>query len=183
MSRQYWVAPVAPLYSVDGVAVNNFTAFQSITSGSPAIDLNIPANLLEVGTEIILDAAGEFSNTGTPTLGLGFLLGSTTLAAGTAITTTTSAVSWQWRADARLRVRAVGPSGTASVHVMGTWAIGTSLTAFSTEQAMPATLALRTVSSGIDTTVANLLKVGAVWGTASASNTIKVNRFSADIRS
>jgi hypothetical protein len=180
MSRQYWVAPVPPLHAVDGAAFNTFTTFQSI---APAPDIVIPANVLEVGSELHLEADGEFSNTGTPTLGLGFLLGATTLAVGTALTTITTAVSWPWHAEANVRVRAVGASGTASVHVMGWWMLGISLTSFSVVQAMPATLALRTISSGIDTTVANAVKPGAVWGTSSASNTIKVNRFSVDLRS
>jgi hypothetical protein len=180
MSRQYWVAPVPPLHSVDGAAFNTFTAFQSIT---PAPDIVIPANMLEVGTELHMEADGEFSNTGTPTLGLGFLLGATALLSGTPLTTITTAVSWPWHAEANMRVRAVGVSGTASVHVMGWWMLGISLTQFSVVQAMPATAAARTVSSGIDTTVANAVKVGAVWGTSSASNTIKVNRFAVDLRS
>ena len=71
-------------------------------------------------------------------------------------------------------VRAVGTAG--SVWVMGEWSIGTSLTAFSTTQALPVTLALRTVA--LDTTAAQAVAPGAVWGASSASNTIKVNRFS-----
>jgi hypothetical protein len=179
-SRMYLVQPIPPIHTVDGAAFNTFTTFQSIT---PAPDVTLAASLLEVGSELHLEADGEFSNTGTPTLGLGFLLGATTLAAGTAITTTTGATSWPWHAEANMRVRVVGASGTASVHVMGWWMIGTSLTAFSTVQAMPATLALRTVASGIDTGTALAPKVGAVWGTSSASNTIKVNRFAVDLRS
>jgi hypothetical protein len=79
MSRQYWVAPVPPLHSVSGAAFNTFTTLQSIT---PAPDIVIPANMLEVGSELHMEADGEFSNTGTPTLGLGFLLGATTLGLG-----------------------------------------------------------------------------------------------------
>jgi hypothetical protein len=169
--RTYYQAPIPPLHILDGAAFNTFTTFQSI---APAPGIVLPANILETGSEIRLEADGEFSNTGTPTLGLGFLYGATALAAGTALTTITTAVSWPWHAEWVGRVRAVGTAG--SINGQGWWTLGISLTAFSVTQAMPATLALRTVT--IDTTTATAVAPGAVWGTSSASNTIKVNRFS-----
>jgi hypothetical protein len=169
--RTYYQAPIPPLHILDGSAFNTFTAFQSI---APAPPIALPANILEIGSEIWLEFDGAFSNTGTPTLGLGFLYGATVLAAGTAITTTTAAASWPVHAEWKGRVRTVGTAGT--IQGSGFWMLGTSLTAFSTLQAMPATLALRTVT--IDTTVAAAVSPGAVWGTSSASNTITVNRFS-----
>jgi hypothetical protein len=169
--RTYYQAPIPPLHILDGAAFNTFTTFQSI---APAPGIVLPANILETGSEIRLEADGEFSNTGTPTLGLGFLFGATALAAGTALTTITTAVSWPWHAEWVGRVRAVGTAG--SINGQGWWMLGISLTAFSVVQAMPATLALRTVT--IDTTTATAVAPGAVWGTSSASNTIKVNRFS-----
>lgn len=176
MPRQYWVAPLSPLHVVDGSAFNTFTTFQSIWgTGAASPNIVIPGNTLEVGSELHLEADGEFSNTGTPTLGLGFLYGATVLAAGTALTTVTAATSWPWHAEWNGRVRTPGSSGT--IQGSGWWMLGISLTAFSVVQAMPATLALRTVT--IDTTAATAISPGAVWGTSSASNTIKVNRFSA----
>lgn len=169
--RTYYQAPIPPLHVLDGAAFNTFTTFQSI---APAPGIVLPANLLEMGSEIRLEFDGEFSNTGTPTLGLGFLYGATVLAAGTALTTITGATSWSCHAEWVGRVRAVGTAG--SINGQGWWNLGISLTAFSVTQAMPATLALRTVA--IDTTVATAVAPGAVWGTSSASNTIKVNRFS-----
>jgi hypothetical protein len=174
--RTYYVAPLPPLHVLDGAAFNTFTTFQSIT---PAPGIVIPANLLEIGSELRLTAAGEFSNTGTPTLGIGFFYGAaaTPLAAGAALTTITGAASWPWTAEWRGRVRAVGTAG--SIQGAGEWRLGISLTAFSVDQAMPATLALRTVA--INTTTANEIGVGAVWGTSNAANTIKVTRFSAEL--
>jgi hypothetical protein len=174
--RTYYLAPIPPLHIADGAAFTTFTTFQSI---APAPGIVLPANLLEVGSEFRLEAAGEFSNTGTPTLGLGFLYGATTLAAGTPVTTTTGAASWPWWMEAIGRVRSVGSAG--SVHIMGQWMLGTALTAFSGAQAMPATLAARTVT--IDTTAATAVAPGAAWGTSSASNSIKVNRFSVTLAS
>ena len=171
--RTYYQAPVPPLHVLDGAAVNTFTSFATI---APAPGIILPANILEVGSEILLTADGEFSTTGTPTLGLGFFFFSaaTVLAQGTPLTTITGAASWPWHAEWQGRVRAVGTAG--SIQGMGWWTLGISLTAFSVTQAMPATAALRTVT--INTTAASEVGPGASWGTSSASNTIKVNRYS-----
>jgi hypothetical protein len=171
--RTYYQAPIPPLHIADGSAFNTFTTFQSI---APAPGVVLPANILETGSEIELSFDAAFScNTGV-TLGLGFLLGSTVLAAGTAIATGTTPASWPCHAEWKGRVRAVGAGTNASVQGSGWWMIGTSLTAFSTVQVMPATLALRTV--GFDSTAAQAIAPGAVWGTSAAANTITVNRFS-----
>lgn len=173
--RQYWVAPVAPLHIVDGAAFNTFTTFQSI---SPAPPIIIQGNTFEPGSTIELEACGEFSNTGTPTLSLGFFWGTAAVvfAASAAITTTTAATAWPWRIHYRGRVRSIGTAG--SIVGMGWVDLGTSLTALTT-QFIPATQALRTVA--IDTTVAKEIGVGAAWSASSASNTIKVIRHDVEL--
>jgi hypothetical protein len=176
--RTYYAALLPPLNILDGGAFNTFTAFQSI---SPAPGVVLPANLLEPGSEISIEAEGEFSNTGTPTLGLGFFYGTAAvvLAQGTPLTTITTAVSWPWSARWVGRVRAVGSAG--SIQGQGYWSLGISLTQSSVLQNMPATLALRTVA--INTTAASQIGVGASWGTSSVSNTIKCTRLSVELRS
>jgi hypothetical protein len=172
--RTYYQAPIPPLHILDGAAFNTFTTFQSVT---PAPGIILPANILEPGSEIRLEAAGEYSNTGTPTLGFGFFYGtaaSVALAVGTGIATGSSVASCPWYAEWTGRVRSVGATG--SIHGMGAWKLATSLTTFSAEQAMPVTLALRTVT--INTTAATEVGIGAVWGTSSASNSVKTNRLS-----
>lgn len=169
------VTPGTPLHVVDGAAFASFTTFQDI---SPSPQILIPQQSLEVGLEVYLEAWGEFSNTATPTLSLGFWFNTaaTVLSQSTAITTTTSAVSWPWHIKWRGRLRAVasGASG-GSWNGQGFVDLGTSLTAMTT-QFMPTTLALRTVAC--DVTAARAIGVGAAWGASSASNTIKVNLLS-----
>lgn len=172
--RTYYWAPIPPLHIADGAAFATFTTFQSI---GPAPNVVLPANLLEPGSELRLEFDAAFSNTGTPTLGLGFLYGAVALASGTPITTVTAAASWPAHAEWDGRVRSVGTTG--SINGQGQWMIGTALTAYGTTQAMPATLAARTVT--IDTTAATAVAPGASWGTSSASNTITVNRFSVSL--
>jgi len=173
--RSYYVAPIPPLHIVDGAAFNTFTTYQSV---SPAPDIKIPANLLEPGTEIKLDARGQFSNTGTPTLSIGFFWGTAAVPLGQSalITTTTGATAWPWWLEYRGRVRAVGTAG--SIQGLGELHLGTSLTAMTT-QFVPTTLALRT--SAIDTSIEKVIGVGAQWGTSNAANTITVTKFSVEL--
>ena len=173
MPRQYWSAVLPPLHVADGAA---YASSVTLTDVSRAPQKQLPAYTLEEGTEIELMAHGLFSNTGTPTLILGFYYGGVAgvaLAATTAITTTTGAASWPWQLFYRGRVRAVGTSG--SINGQGWIKLGTSLVAF-TLRPIPETLALRTVT--IDTTIVKTLTVGAQWGTSSASNTLTCNDLS-----
>lgn len=175
MARQYWVAPVPPLLSVAGVAFNTFTAYQDIsTTATTNPSTKIPANFLEPGCEVWLKAVGHFSNTGTPTLSIGFFWGTAAVPLGQSnlITTTTAATAWPWILEYEGRVRAVGTSG--SIYGQGSLKLGTSLTAI-TEQFVPVSQALRT--STIDTSIEKVVGVGAQWGTSSSSNTITVEKF------
>jgi hypothetical protein len=175
--RQHWIAPLPPFRVASGAAFNTFTTLQQILVDSTHPAPFIPANMLDVGMELHLEADGEFSNTSTPTLGLGFMMGAATpvtaLATTTALTTTTGAVSWPWHAEWHGQVRAVGTAGT--IYGSGWWIIGTALNTMSAIQAIPVTAAARSVTW--DTTAAQALAPGAVWGTSSVSNTIKVDQF------
>lgn len=171
--RQYWVAPVGPFHITNGTAYNTSV---TLTDVSPTPQITLPANLLETGSELELNASGEFSTTATPTLLLGFYFGGVAgvaLAASTAITTGTTAASWPWQLHYRGVVRATGTAG--SINGSGRLYLGTSLIAFTTRP-IPETLAARTVT--IDTSTAKTITVGAQWGTSSASNTLTVNDIS-----
>jgi len=173
MSRQYWVSPLPPLHVADGTALASST---TLTDASPSPPIVLPANLLELGSELEISAFGQFSNTGTPTLLLGFYYGGvagSALAASSAVTTTTGATAWPWMLEYRGVVRSVGTSG--SIVGQGVLRLGTALTAF-TVRPIPEVAASRTVT--IDTTAAKSITLGAQWGTSSASNTLTVNDIS-----
>jgi hypothetical protein len=173
MSRQYWVTPIPPFNVTDGVALATST---TLTDISPAPQVTLPANLLENGSEIEVNAFGNFSTTGTPTLLLGIYYGGVAgvaLAASSAVTTGSAAASWPWMIRWRGIVRTNGATGT--INGQGEFQLGTALTAFSVRP-IPETLALRTVT--IDTTAAKAVTIGAQWGTSSASNTITCNDIS-----
>lgn len=170
--RQYWSATIPPFASVDGTAL---ASSASLTDISVAPQITLPANVLEVGMKLQLEAFGQFTNTSTPTLLLGFYYGAvagSALAASSAVTTTTGATAWPWMLRYRGQVRAVGSSG--SIVGQGELLLGTALTAF-TVRPIPEVAASRTVA--IDTTAAKSLTVGAQWGTSNASNTITLNDF------
>lgn len=179
MSRLYLRSPVPPFHSADGAALNTSI---TLTDISPTPQL-VPtaAVMLEVGMEFEVNAYGEFSGTGTPTLLMGVYWGGVAgvaLAASTAVTMTTTAAAWPFQIYYRGRIRALGTSG--SIKGVGTWSFGTSLTA-TTIRSIPETQAARTVT--IDTTPggAKALTIGAQWGTSSASNTITCYDISVDI--
>lgn len=174
------VTPAQPVHVADGAAFATFTTFQDI---SPAPQIVIPQPTLEVGLEMYLEANGEFSTTGTPTMAIGFWFNGaagaapTSILAQTALTTMiTGATAWPWRVKWRGRLRAVGTGASG-----GSWkghgeaAVGQSLTAWMSggPVPIPTTQALRTVAC--DVTAARAVGVGAAWGTSSASNTIKVD--------
>lgn len=170
--RQYWNSSIPPFATADGTALNTST---TLTDVSVAPQITFPANFLELGMRIQLDAELTFSNTSTPTLLLGFYYGGvagSALAASSAVTTTTGAASWPVLMSYRGTVRAVGSSG--SIYGQGYLKLGTALTSF-TLRPIPEVAASRTVT--IDTTTAKAVTVGAQWGTSSASNTITLNSF------
>jgi hypothetical protein len=176
VTRQYWVAPVGPFHTADGTALATST---TLTDVSPTPNITLPGNMLELGSELELWAAGEFSNAAatTPTLLLGFYFGGVagvSLASSSAVATATGALTGiPWEIYYRGVVRAVGTSG--SINGQGWLHLGTSLTAFSVRP-IPETKAARTVT--IDTTTSKAITVGAQWGTSSASNTLTVNDIS-----
>lgn len=173
MSRQYWVAPIPPFHTADGTALANST---TLTDISAAPNIVLPANLLEIGSEIEIRGMGQFSTTGTPTLLIGVYYGAVAgvaLAATAATTTASGAAAFPWMFEYRGVIRANGSTG--SINGQGRLYLGTSLTAFSVVVA-PATAAARTVT--IDTTTSKAITMGAQWSAASASNTITCNDIS-----
>lgn len=178
--NQTWENLLDPHPAARGAAKNTFTTFQDV---SPLQLPGLAANELKLGSKVELEAFGEFSTTGTPTLQVGFIYGAVagaaggvTLAASGAIVTASAAASLPWHAKWVGTVTQVGATGVIYGH--GILDLGTSLTAFAAS-ALPVTAAARSVT--IDTTAAKLLGVGAAWGTSAAANSITVDLFTAKI--
>lgn len=175
----YVTSPYGPFPAATSAAVNNFTTNQDV-SGVGFLPV-IPAGALRAGSQLVVDARGEFSTTGTPTLAIGIYLGTqvpaitTVIAQSGAITTGSGAAAWPWELHWEGLVTQANASGSMTGH--GYLKLGTSLTTYATDVPIPTTAGARVVA--IDTTIARAIGVCAAWGTASASNSIKVYKTSA----
>jgi hypothetical protein len=175
MTRTLYVAPVPPLNATAGTAYANLNTIADV---SPAPQIVLPANLLDVGQVLRLKAFGVLSTTATPTIILGFYYGAvagTALAASAAITTGSGVTNVPWELEYEGRVRSTGTAGT--IMGRGTMQLGTSVSAI-TFNPIPAT-ALATVT--IDTTTAKQITTGATWSAASASNTLTCHHFGVEL--
>lgn len=169
MQQSYEQALDAYLHPGDGTALATST---TLTKISPAPDYVLPSGLLIPGSVLRLTAAGRFSTTGTPTLLLGFYYGDVSgvaLATTGALTTASGAANLTWRFEALMVVRSIGAAGTAMT-------IGEAggITGATTKNLAPASAP---AVATINTTIANILSVGAQWGTSSASNSITCHQF------
>lgn len=179
----HYTTPLGPFAPAIGSSFGTFTTRQDV---SPLPLPILPANGCSLGTAIKIEAEGEFSTTGTPTLVLGLYAGAvgasgggtltSILAESSAITTGSGAASWPWRMEYRGKIVTVGSSG--SIVGCGNLELGTSLTAITTVP-IPITLALRTVT--LNTSIANAIGVCATYGTSSASNTVKTYQITASL--
>lgn len=175
MADFYLVAPVPPFHTAVGAAFTTFTTRQSV---SPLPLPVIQGGTLRLGSKVEVEADGEFSTTGTPTLSIGVFIG--TIAAGishqweyTAAATGSGAAAWPWKL--RWGGLVTGTLGTTTTIVgEGYVMLGTSLVAFGSLLPIPSTQALRTVAT-VDTTIARAFGICATWGTSSASNSITTN--------
>lgn len=181
----YVVDQLPPIDVANRASVGTFTTFQDVYGAPQKI---LPKSRMDVGLTLDLEAWGEFSTTGTPTLSLGFWINGSALAAPTtilaqssAITTGSAAAAWPWHLHWMGSLQAIGTGASGGqFEGMGTLDLGTSLTAM-TGFPIPITQALRTVT--FDCTADRALGVGAAWGTSSASNTVVVRKFYAKVMS
>lgn len=175
----YLTSPLGPFPTAVGAAIGTFTARRDV---SPSPLPVMAAGQPRLGAQLRISAEGEFSTTGTPTLALGFYIGTvaaaitTVIAESGVITTGTGAASWPWRLDYLGVFTALGTAGT--LVGSGSLFLGTSLTAFAISP-IPITLALRTITW--DSTISRAIGVCATYGTSSASNTVKTNVLAAGL--
>lgn len=183
MGNYSWTNLLDPFPSVGGAQFDTFTAAKDV---SPVDLPSTKAGDLVKGTKVRLTANGEFSTTGTPTLGLGFhygvaagqaVSGGVSLALSSLITTASAAGGFPWWMEWLGTVIGVGASG--SIRGSGKLYLGTSLTAFATPVPIPITKALRTVT--IDTTAAKTFGVQATFSISNVANAVIVDNFEASI--
>lgn len=171
-SSQGWIeVPDAGVAHADGSALANSTVEASILPGAAV--LTLPNNFFTIGRSLRWYAAGRVSTTGTPTLRLKICYSSSVntnvLADTTALTTATlTNNTWWWRGQMTCRAESTTANVMAISELIG-------VTGTATQVQVPATAPA--VSSNFDATSSNPIQLTALWGTASASNTITLHMF------
>lgn len=171
----YLCEPVGPFPVAASAAFNTFTTKQNVvTLGNVPV---IPGGKLRAGSKIEVSAFGNFSTTATPTLSLGFWIGTRALgmtidlAISSAITTASGAAAFPWKMEWKGFCTKADTAGT--LLGQGWLLLGTALTTFAAEVPIPITAALRTVA--IDTTIERAMGVSAAYSASSASNQVVVD--------
>lgn len=134
------------------------------------------ANLFVVGRTIRISAYGTYSTlgSGTVTLRLRLLLGTTQLLDSTVITTAVSIAARQWRLEGQLVCTAVGASGV--VEALGEAKIPTANTNVGV-----AVVGIPGGAVTIDTTATANLQIEATHGASNAANTITMRQFVVEV--
>jgi len=178
MANVLWTAPAGNLAGNNGTAV---TA-AALTTAAPLPLPQIPGSTLTLGTELDLEADLEMTSaSATPTLTLGFYIGSvgqaigskTLIAATPANALSASAAAWPIKLRYRGKITAASPTAGA-IRGTGEQLYGTSLTAWGTTP-FPVTQAARTVST-LNTQQTNELDVGVTLSATTGSPSITCTR-------
>lgn len=171
----YVAEPIGPFADAAHTAVNTFTTKQSVSQ--TGLIKVVPPTKLRKQSMIHVAARGNFSTTGTPTLQLGFWIGTRAnamtidLALSSAITTGSGAASWPWIME--WDGICTGAGTTGALLGQGKLYLGTALTTFAAPVPIPITAALRSVA--IDTTIERAFGVSAAFSASSGSNQVQVD--------
>lgn len=164
---------------VDGSALSNTTTATSILPG--AAKFTLPANVLQIGTKLILRAHGRISTVVTTPGNMTFDIragASTVIWNGAATALNVSAqTNATWDLEVNMIVRAIGASTTANLIGVGKWTSRAALNApaVGTTTGVGVVLLPDTapaVGSGFDSTAANVIDLFSTWSVANASNSI-----------
>ena len=159
----------------NGTSVSNTTTETSLFTGATASSgatRTIEAGSAAAGTvyHLILDA--PYTTTGTPTLRIKIKLGSNIVGDTTAFNATTGTANGRSFVEAYIFVDSVGSSGSARTEMFG------NLFPAASGTATPAFFAGSVGAVTVDFTASQTVDVTVQWGTASASNTITMQRAS-----
>jgi hypothetical protein len=183
MGMQTWGETLASL-QVDGTALTNSTTQTSLFGTSvaaAAAKYTIPANYFQIGRQLLIKAAGRFSNVtaapGNFTFDLKF--GSTVVFTSGAIAiSTTVHTNVSFDLEVLLTCRAIGSGTIATLMGQGKWITeGLSATAnIAAVSSLPVTSPV--VGTGFDSTAAQLVDLFGTFSVANAANSITVHQYS-----
>lgn len=181
MSNNSWQQSLI-VQQVDGTALANSTTATSILA--PAARFLLPANLLQIGTKLRVQAAGRMGTVVTTpgTLILDFRIGSVVVFNGGAMTLNTTAQTNQtWKLELDLIVRSIGASTSATIIGVGEFTSRAVIGSAAAAAGGVGTLLLPETSpaagTGFDSTASAYLDLFATWSVANASNTIRCDMY------
>lgn len=163
--------------------INGTTTFRNALSAATTVantltetnlaTLVAPAADAVVGAVYKLTCWGRISTTGTPTFTLKSKIGSTVIATMYSAATGSALSNVPWSAELEVAIVSTGAGGTFAP-------VSRSLNNFAVAGTTAVTLHVPTAgTAAIDTTVSNTFALSATWLTASASNTITCQGFTA----
>lgn len=161
-----------PVASIQGtVAYSTVTASATITNTVTPTSFNrtftIPANMLQVGSVIRIQGAGNYQQTANPTIAVQVRIGGTNITSNSIPLTVSN---FGWSVLANLAIRTIGAGGTAGI---GTGFIGFAGSTNSTNGLFG--------SISVNTTTALVIDIQVTWGAASASNIISLESLTVEI--
>jgi hypothetical protein len=179
---QTWGETLASLH-VDGTALSNTTTATSLFGTSvaaAAAKYSLPANYFRIGQQLLVKAAGRFSNVVTTPGNFTFdvRFGSTVVFNGGAIAVSTTAhTNVAFALEILLTCRAVGSGTTANLMGQGTWITeGLSATAnVAAVASLP--VSAPAVGTGFDSTAAQTVDLFGTWSVANAANSVTVHQY------
>jgi hypothetical protein len=128
--------------------------------------LTVPANGFRVGDSFHAVLTGHISSVNNHTLHIRIKTDGVALA-DTGVITMPATTLKHWKLDINFTIRAIGPSGVASIASGGTF-----FYTKNASNALEGTNFSTETTTGFDTTISNTLEVTAQWGTASTGDSI-----------
>lgn len=183
MPRQSWEQTLA-VASADGTAITNSTTQGSIIP--TAAKFVLPANFLEVGSQLKLTASGRISNVVTTpgTLLFQVLFGAAGVFSPAAFNlNTTAKTNVGWWLDILLTCRSVGSGTSATMLGQGTFSsesVVGSAAGVSGTVSLPASAPA--VGTGFDSTASQAVDLQAKFSIANAANSIQLHQFALESR-
>lgn len=174
MSSNSWCQTLITA-QVDGSALASSTTATSILPG--AAKFTLPANILQIGTRLRVEAGGRISTTSSSpgTITFDFRLGSVVAFNGGASgTVATSATNLTWKLAMDMTVRSIGASTTATL--LGTGILTTAALS-ATTPIMLLPVSAPAAGTGFDSTTSQVCDLFATWSVSNASNSITLHEY------
>lgn len=167
---------------IDGTALTNSTTATSLLAA--AAKFTLPANLLQIGTKLRINAGGRISTVVTTpgNLTLDVRFGSTVVFnGGTMALNTTAQTNANWQLEVDLVCRSIGASTSATLFGIAKFisraALGSAAVGTSGVFVVPLPDTSPTTGTGFDSTASQVVDLFGTFSVANASNSIRCDSY------